>query len=164
MRSYLVLTPPDTPQWGLEKDHRSTLILPDGFSWTAFFFPWIWLLWNRLWLAGIFIFLVQVLSGFLMRMPEFEIAAFLLGLATSLLIALEGRHYRSEVLIRRGWTLETVISAPDIQAAEEIYFSGLPEPEKQQLPASAEWAKQEKPPVAGWQGPHMGLFDHQGGR
>lgn len=161
MRSYLVLTPPGGP----DRDYRSTLILPDGFSWMAFLFPWIWLLWNRLWLAGIVVLLLQVASGFLMRLPEFELAGFLLGLALSLLVALEGRHYRSEALIRRGWTLETVISAPDIEAAEEIYFSGRPEPENQQLPASAEWAKQAKPPASGpqpgWQGP-LGLFEHGG--
>ncbi|MGK6315050.1 DUF2628 domain-containing protein [Neorhizobium sp. DT-125] len=168
MRSYLVLTPPDDPTRAPDRDHRSTLVLPDGFSWTAFFFPWVWLLWNRLWLAGFVVFLLQGLSGFLVRMPEFEIAGILLGLAVGLLVAFEGRHYRSEALVRRGWTLETVIFAPNLDAAEEIYFSGLPQPEKQQLPASAEWAKQAKPPAAGspkgWNEPHLGLFDHQGGR
>ena len=160
MRSYLVLTPPGGPS----RDHRSTLILRDGFSWTALFFPWIWLLWNRLWIAGIVALLLQVGSGFLMRLPAFSLAGGLIAFAVSLLVALEGRHYRSEALIRRGWTLETVISARNLDAAEEIYFSGLPEPETQPMPASAEWAKQAKPvaaPTAGWQGP-QGLFEHGG--
>ncbi|MFB9953309.1 DUF2628 domain-containing protein [Rhizobium puerariae] len=164
MRSYLVLIPPG----GLDRDHRSTLVLRDGFSWIAFFFPWFWLFWNRLWIAGIAVLLAQFGIGFLMNMPGLGPAGFLAGFALSLLIALEGRHYRSEALIRDGWTLETVVSAPDIQAAEEIYFSGLPQPEQQQLPALAEWAQHAKPPATGrpkgWNEPHLGLFDHQGGR
>lgn len=161
MRSYLVLTPPGGP----DRNHRNTLVLRDGFAWIALFFPWIWLLWNRLWIAGLVIFLVQGASVYLMSTPQFSLAGTLLGFAASLLVALEGRHYRSEALIRRGWTLDAVISAPGLDAAEEIYFSGLPEPEKQPIPASAEWAKQlAAGQSTGWNAPGLGLFDHHGGR
>jgi hypothetical protein len=155
MRSYLVLTPPGGP----DSDHRSTLFLRDGFAWTALLFPWIWLLANRLWIAGIAIFLLQGLSGFVMGLPGFELAGGLLGFALSLLVALEGRHYRSESLIHRGWTLKAVIAAPNLDIAEDIFFSGLPEPQKQPMPASAEWAKDAKP-AAAWPTPPMGLFEH----
>ena len=161
MRSYLVLTPPGGP----DRDHRRTLVLPDGFSWTALLFQWIWLLWSRIWIAGVVVFLLQCVSGYLMSLPQLSLAGGLFGFAVSLLVVLEGRHYRSETLIRRGWTLEAVISAPNLDAAEEIFFAGLPEPERQPMPASTEWAKA---PVTGqttgWNAPHAGLFDHQGGR
>jgi len=161
MRSYLVLTLPGGP----DPDHCRTLVLPDGFAWLALLFPWIWLLWNRLWIAGAVVFLLQCVSGYLMSLPQFELAGGLLGFALSLLVALEGRHYRSETLIRRGWTLEAVISAANLDAAEEIFFAGLPEPQKQPMPASAEWIKTTAPgQTTGWNGPHTGLFDHQGGR
>ncbi|CDZ50966.1 DUF2628 domain-containing protein [Neorhizobium galegae] len=162
MRSYLVLTPPNDPRSGPKRDFQSTLVLRDGFSWLALLFPWIWLFWHRLWVAGIVVLLVQIGSGVLMQVPGFWTAGLLLGFATSLLTALEGRHYRSEALIRRGWTLETVIAATDLRTAEEIYFSRLPQPQQQPMPVSAEWAKQAKPPAAGWQAPHMGLFEHGG--
>lgn len=160
MRSYLVLTPPGGPN----RDPHSTLVLPDGFSWTALVFPWIWLVWRRLWLAGIVALFVQIGGGLLMSVPGFELGGFLCAFAINLLVALEGRHYRSEALIRRGWTLETVVTAPDLATAEEIYFSHLPQPEEQQLPASSEWTKQAKRSGTGWQGPGFGLFDYQGGR
>ncbi|UIK05481.1 DUF2628 domain-containing protein [Neorhizobium galegae] len=162
MRSYLVLTPPNDPRSGPERDLQSILVLRDGFSWLALLFPWIWLFWHRLWIAGSVVLLVQIGSGILMQVPGFWTAGLLLGFATSLLTALEGRHYRSEALIHRGWALGTVISAHDLRTAEEIYFSGLPQPEQQPMPVSAEWAKQAKPPAAGWQAPHMGLFEHGG--
>ncbi|CAN7553640.1 DUF2628 domain-containing protein [Neorhizobium sp. LjRoot104] len=162
MRSYLVLTPPNDPQSGSDRDHQSTLVLRDGVSWLALLFPWIWLFWHRLWIAGIVILFAQIGSGMLMQVPGFWAAGLLFGFAISVLVALEGRHYHSETLIRRGWTLETVISAHDLHTAEEIYFSGLPQPEQQPMPVPAEWAKQAKPPAAGWQAPHMGLFEHGG--
>lgn len=159
MRSYLVLTPPGGP----DKDHRSTLILPDGFSWTALLFPWVWLIWHRLWIAGIVIFLLQGAAIALLAVPGFALAGVLLGIATSLLVALEGRNHHGNSLIRRGWALERVISAPDLRTAEDIYFSSLPKPVQQPLPQSADWAKQAKTqPATGWQGPSLGLFDHGG--
>lgn len=162
MRSYLVLAPPAAQQSGSDRDHQSTLVLRDGFSWLGLLFPWIWLFWHRLWIAGVAILLAQLGSTVLMQIPGFWTAGLLFGVAISLLVALEGRHYRSEALIRRGWSLETVISAHDLRTAEEIYFSGLPQPEQQPMPVSAEWAKQARPPAAGWQAPHMGLFEHGG--
>lgn len=159
MRSYLVLIPPNGP----DKDHRSTLILRDGFSWTALLFPGIWLLGHKLWLAGIGAILLQGLGGFLMTTPGLETAGGLLGFAIHLLAALEARHYRSEALIKRGWTLEAVIPAPDLDTAEEIYFTRLPKPEAQPIPAASDWAQQAKQ-SKGWSDQHLGLFDYEGGR
>jgi hypothetical protein len=159
LRSYLVLTPPG----GADRDHRSTLILADRFSWTALLFPWIWLAWHRLWLTALAVFVIQVASGILIDMPGLWLAGTLLGLAINLLVALEGRNHYANSLLRRGWTLEAVISARDLQTAEDIYFSGLPQPETRPLPSSADWAaKAKQPPSPGWQGPALGLFDHGG--
>ncbi|MGG2478321.1 DUF2628 domain-containing protein, partial [Rhizobium sp. BR5] len=32
-------------------------------------------------------------------------------------------------LIRKGWTLKSIVSAPDLSSAEDIYFSGLSDTE-----------------------------------
>jgi hypothetical protein len=158
LRSYLVLTPPGGP----DPDHRSTLVMPDRFSWTGFFLTWIWLFWHRLWIVGGAVLIVQVGSGLLMQLPGFAFAGGLIGLGLSLLIGLEGRQYYCDALVRRGWKLETVIFAQDLQTAEEIYFLGLPQPERQPMPLSSSWAQQAKPPVAGQSGAALGLFDYGG--
>jgi hypothetical protein len=159
LRSYLVLTPPGGP----DRDHRSTIVIPDGFSWAAFLLSWVWLIWHRLWIAGLVVFLLQMASGFLLSLPGLGLAGTLLGFATSLLVALEGRNHYGNSLVRRGWTLEAVISAVDRQTAEDIYFSSLPQLPQQPLPSTAEWAnKTRQPPASGWQGPALGLFDHGG--
>lgn len=159
MRSYLVLTPPNSRTRTPGENHGSTVIVADGFSWIAFLVPWAWLLWNRLWLAGLVVLAVQIGSGVLAAMPGFEIAGSLLGFAVSLLAGLEGRNYYANSLKRRGFTLETVIFAQDITTAEAIYFSSLPQPENRQMPISSDWAKQAKP-AGGWQNAGLGLFDH----
>ncbi len=158
MRSYLVLIPPNGP----DKDHRSTLFLPDGFSWTALLLCWIWLIWHRLWIAGIIVLVLQVGSALLIGTPGLWLGGLLLGLATHVLVALEGRNHYASSLVRRGWMLDSIISATDRRTAEEIYFSALPQKETQPLPSSADWAKTKQPPASGWQGPALGLFDHGG--
>ena len=158
MRSYLILTPPGGP----DPDHRSTVVVKDGFSWAAFFLSWIWLFWHRLWLVGVVALAVQVASGLLLQVHGFQPAGVFLGLALSLLLGLEGRNYLSEALVRRGWTLKAVIFAQDRRTAEEIYFSGLPAPEPSPLPSTSDWANGVKTKRNGGYGPNLGLFDYGG--
>jgi len=158
LKSYLVLTPP-----GADPDHRKTVILADRFSWLALFFPWIWLLTKRLWLPALAVFLAQIAAGQLTQLPGFAVPGVLIAISINLLVALEGRHFYSESLIRRGWTLQDVITAADLDTAEEIYFAGLPKVSTTPV-AAADWASPARvlSPKA-WGGSGIGLFD-QGGR
>ncbi|MBA4786181.1 MAG: DUF2628 domain-containing protein [Rhizobiales bacterium] len=161
MKSYLVLTPPG----GTDPDHNRTIFLADGFSWLALIFPWIWLLTKRLWLAAAIVFLLQLLAGRLIQVAGFEVAGFLFALAINLAVALEGRHFYSETLIRRGWTLDAVLTADTLDTAEELYFSGQQSPEIPERPAAPDWARRgEARPGTGWDQGGIGIFDHHGGR
>jgi hypothetical protein len=161
LKSYLVLTPPG----GADPDHKRTIFLADRFSWLALLFPWIWLLTKRLWLAAALVFLLQLVAGRLTQVDGFEAAGFLFALAINLAVALEGRHFYSETLIRRGWTLEAVLTAGDRDTAEEIYFSGQQSPEILEPPAAPDWARRGEPrPETGWEQGGIGIFDHHGGR
>jgi hypothetical protein len=158
--SYLVLIPPNGP----DSDHRSTIVLADRFSWLALLFPWIWLLTKRLWLEAVAIFVLQLASGWLMQVPGFEAAGWLAGVAIGLLVALEGRQYYAGSLVRRGWSLDAVISADSRASAEDLYFSMLPQSDRKPLPSSSDWAgRAPSVPAGGWR-PAYGLFDHEGGR
>ncbi len=160
MRSYLVLTLPGSPG----PDQRGTIFVADRISWLAFFFPWIWLLTKRLWLASLIVLLGQLFAGQLMRVSGFEALGLTLIMAINVLIALEGRHFYSEMLIRRGWTLQEVILATDLETAEEAYFSGLTKSNANVL-AAPNWMKSKvAPSVSDWARGGIGLFDHQGGR
>ena len=161
MKSYLVLTPPG----GADPEHKRTIFLADRFSWMALLFPWIWLLTKRLWLAAVVVLLLQVFAGRLTQVPGFEVVGLLLALSINLAVALEGRHFYSEMLIRRGWTLEAVFSAGELDTAEEVYFSTQQPQEKSVLPTSSDWSIQGQPRSdTRWPQGGIGLFDHQGGR
>jgi hypothetical protein len=167
LRSYLVLTPPADMQGKI--DAEAAVFLRDGFCWSAFVLPWAWFGWNRLWLAAIVAIVVEISAGILAELSGFALAGMLLGIAFHLLVALEGRHYLSEKLQAKGFTLDSAILAPDLATAEQIYFSALPAPERQALPTVANWASQSTPtPLAPVQtgpahgGPALGLFDHGG--
>lgn len=158
MKAYLILTPPGGP----EADHRSTQVLKDSFSWSGFLLSWIWLFWHRLWLTGAVVLVLQIVSGVLLQMPGYEPIGLTLGLALSLLVGLEGRHYLSEALIRRGWVQDAVVVAQDLDTAEEIYFSGLPATKPTPMPSSSEWASQTKGARSAEPGSRLGLFDYGG--
>ena len=123
MTSYLVLEAPNGP----DRDHKTTRFIADRFVWLAFFAPWLWLAINRLWLATAIVVIALFAAGQISTFAGFEPAGILFGLATGLITALEGRDFLVRHLIRKGWTLTSVVSAPDLSSAEDIYFSGLSE-------------------------------------
>jgi hypothetical protein len=123
MTSYLVLEAPNGP----DRDHKTTRFVADRFSWLALVFPWIWLASNRLWLAAVAAFSMQLMASQLSTLPGLGIVGLLSGLAIALFCALEGRNFLVQHMISKGWELKTIVSAPDLSTAEDIYFSERPQ-------------------------------------
>ncbi|MFK0337152.1 DUF2628 domain-containing protein [Agrobacterium deltaense] len=123
MTSYLVLEAPNGP----DRDHKTTRFVADRFVWLALIAPWLWLAINRLWLATAVVVIALILAGQVSILAGFEPVGILCGFAIGLITALEGRDFLVRHLIRKGWTLTSVVSAPDLSSAEDIYFSGLSE-------------------------------------
>jgi hypothetical protein len=109
MASYLILTPPDATA----ADERARFIA-DGFSWTAFLFPALWLIAKRAWLLGILVGVLQFLLIRLSAVPGGFVAALIMHVALSLLVSLEGPLLVTWRLLARGWTLRSIIPARDI--------------------------------------------------
>ena len=119
MTSYLVYIPPGG------KPLDTIRHIADRFTWLAFIFPAFWLLFKRQWLAGIAVFVVQGAITVATAEPNLLIAGLLAELALRLLVALEGPRFVASRLEAAGWTLHTVISAPDRATAEAICDSLL---------------------------------------
>ncbi|WP_137133612.1 DUF2628 domain-containing protein [Rhizobium sp. FKY42] len=156
MTSYIVLTPPGGP----EPDHRSTQFVADRMVWTAFVFPGFWLLFNRCWLWGIAALFAQFAAGWLADRPGLLYAGMAAQLAIALLIGLEGRQILIRTLMRRGWVLDTVVTAQDLATAEHIYFGGPAGNQRTTTTPKTDWTKlsAEASPAAQY-GPSFGLFD-----
>lgn len=74
MASYLILTPPGTPDRSEASDRYrdGTRFIRDGFSWKAFVFPSLWMLYHRLWLHAVAAVLLQGFALELMRHSGFS--------------------------------------------------------------------------------------------
>lgn len=156
MKSFLVLLPPGGPT----ADHRTTRFIADKMVWTAFVFPGFWLLLQRCWLWGIVVFIAQLLAGRLMEWPGYFWAGFCAEIALGLLIGLEGRQLVVRRLMKRGWTLDSVVTAPDLSSAEDIYFSGPAGRVQPHTVPNPDWSQRSavKPALQG-SAPALGLFD-----
>ncbi|MGV2051008.1 DUF2628 domain-containing protein [Agrobacterium sp. 22-209-1] len=123
MTSYLVLEAPNGP----DRNHKTTRFIADRFVWLALIAPWLWLAINRLWLAAALVVIALVAAGQASMLAGFEPIGILCNFAIGIITALEGRDFLVRHLMRKGWTLTSVVSAPDLSSAEDIYFSGLSE-------------------------------------
>lgn len=122
MAVYSVLEPP--PRSGGRDGAERFIFIRDGFSWAAFLFGALWMLWRRLWL---------VLLGYLVLMAGLEVvfrllgasvgARVLVGFIVALLIGLEAASLRRWTLIRRGGRDHGIVVGDDREAAERRFFS-----------------------------------------
>ena len=94
-------------------------VVADGFSWPAFAFSVLWLVWHRLWLAaiGVLTFLVAlVAAGLFLGLSTGAGAA--IALLASLLIGLEASSLRRWTYARGGRPARDAVIAGSAEEAE----------------------------------------------
>src|SRR5262245_2591017 len=117
MASWIVL---ERPRGGYATEPELAFVR-DGFSWPAFLFPPLWLLWNRLWIEAVVTVAVLLAGTALERVEGFAAAALVLSLLVSIFVGLEGNGMRVAAFRRRGWQAWGVIEADDEHDAETRY-------------------------------------------
>ncbi|MFJ6324625.1 MULTISPECIES: DUF2628 domain-containing protein [unclassified Rhizobium] len=165
MASYLILTPPGTPDRSEASDRYrdGTRFIRDGFSWKAFVFPSLWMLYHRLWLHAVAAVLLQGFALELMRHSGFFIAGAAIWLGVHILAGLEGPDAAGQRLINRGWKVENLVSARDLATAEEIHFSQLEQESKEDI-HPRNWDIPAPNTNISRPGPSFGLPGYDGGR
>jgi hypothetical protein len=93
----------------------------DGFSWLAFLFPPLWLIWHRLWVEAVVAVAVLMAAAALGSVEGLSVAGPLLTLLVSIFVGLEGNAMRVAARERRGWDVEAVIDADDEEDAGTRY-------------------------------------------
>jgi len=98
-------------------------VIREGFSWGAFVFGFLWLLYRRLWswaiaylIAAFALSTVAELLGF---DPAIELA---LMLAVALIVGFWGNDWRRAALERQGWRFVGVVHESGREAAERRFF------------------------------------------
>lgn len=138
MTIYAVLEPPDgSPE-------RVTFV-PEGFSWGALAFSFIWALWHRLWVVAALLFTLSTAFTIAANLELLGpgLASFL-QLGISMLFAFEARGLQVNSLERAGFRPAGLIQASSPEAAELIYFNDRP-PSAARTPASRLRAGQDDP-------------------
>jgi hypothetical protein len=118
MASWIVMEP---PRIGHPSDRPDLAFVRDGFSWLAFLFPPLWLLWHRLWIEAVVAFAVLLSAAALERVDGLAAGASLISLLVSIFTGLEGNGLRIAARRRRGWNFLTVVEADNLEDAETRY-------------------------------------------
>jgi len=117
MTRFVVMDPPS------RRPAAETVFVRDRFSWLALLFPFVWLLWNRLWLATIGFVAASAAVAFAFRAFGSGYTQFAI-LALCALVALEGPAWRLAKLRRLGYTEAAILNADSLDDAERIYADG----------------------------------------
>jgi hypothetical protein len=121
MAVYTVLEPP--PSGDDLRDAERVAFVRDGFSWLAFLFPLLWLLWHRMWLVLVLWIAVVVLvewGASFLGGPAPLVAA----LAIAVVVGFEANNLRRWTLERRGWQFAGVVAGTDRSDCERRFFAG----------------------------------------
>lgn len=147
MKSYVVLAPPPARKAGVP-DALRVLFVKDGFSWPALFFPFLWMLSRRLFLAAA---IYIVLSSALVALSDSVGTPALAALAALRLgLGFLGNDLRRHFLARRGYVEIGSASGKTRDEAEIRFFMNRPaDAVEAALPIV-------RPPAA--PGPVLGLF------
>ena len=114
----------------------------EKFSWTAFFFAPLWLLFNRLWLAFVLFCAAETLIACSLYLAGLRGPAGLAALLLPpLIVAFEGAQLQRFRLQRKEYRETDVVIANDLESAERRYF----ERRKSSVPARAKSAPPAKP-------------------
>jgi Protein of unknown function (DUF2628) len=106
-----------------DSDPARFAFVRDGFYWSAFFFPVLWMLWHRLWLVLIgFVVLVAAVAVALAVLGASAWASATVGLLLAILLGIEASTLRRWTLTRRGWSQLGVVVADDRELAERRFF------------------------------------------
>ncbi|WP_267420952.1 DUF2628 domain-containing protein [Methylobacterium sp. GC_Met_2] len=118
MRSYTLHLPPDArPGESIGLDRA--VLVPDGFSWSAFAFTVLWFLYHRLWIAALIVLIGLIAlagGGILLGLPTG--GGLIVTLLAGWLVGLEASSLRRWTLARRGWPARDALIAATSEDAE----------------------------------------------
>jgi hypothetical protein len=159
---YSVYEPP-VPETDVIARADRLAFVKEGFSWVALLVPLVWLLYHRMWIESVVLFLVYV--GLQLAFggdAQGQALVTWASLAISILFAFEASDLRTASLERRGYRLAGVASGRDRVDAERAFFARwLPEHERiapVTLPSSRRDSGARTPPQRGEGEEVIGLF------
>jgi Protein of unknown function (DUF2628) len=104
-------------------DAERYVFVRDGFSFRAFLFGPLWMLWHRMWLVLTgYILVSAVIETLVAASGASAFAVGTIGVLISLLVGLEAGTLRRFTLRRHGWRNVGIVSGDGLEAAERRFF------------------------------------------
>lgn len=106
---------------GLAED---AILVKEGFSWPAFLFGPLWLLYKRMWIVFVFYLAVELALGaaaYSGQLPDD--ATTVLSFAVQILLGLEGNGLYRWTLRRRRYRERGIVAADNLAQAEHRFFA-----------------------------------------
>lgn len=125
MKTFTVHHRSDTPA-GILETPEDAVFVKEGFAWSALFVPFLWALWNRMWIVAALIFAGTI--AFTSIADWLRLDSGVTITITALfhaLIAFEGNELLRWTLERRGLGLTGIVTGPSRNDCEFIYFDRL---------------------------------------
>ena len=123
MKTFTVHYPPESgvSMTGLARD---AILVKEGWCWPAFLIPFIWLLYNRMWIAlAVYVAVELALAGIIAGLGAPDAFALVCSLAVSIILGLEGNNLYRWSLERRRYRQHAIITAANLVEAEHRFFS-----------------------------------------
>jgi hypothetical protein len=133
MSVYTVQTPTDSLG---EPALAKAVFLREGFSWPAFFFGLLFVLWHRLWAVAALWLAGLILLAWLATSHLSFANVLLIDLALRILLGLEGNALRRRKLTRRRYQLAGIVSAATLESAERLFFARVTQAPTERASAS----------------------------
>ena len=123
MAVFTVHEPPLRPADAMPDPERA-LFVRDGFSFPAFLFGPLWMLWHRMWLVlAAYLVLAGALLAVLVAVRASPSAILAAGFLIALLVGLEASTLRRVTLRRGRWKEVGLVGGYDREVAERRFFA-----------------------------------------
>lgn len=112
---------------GADALREEPILIKEGFNWVAAIFTGLWALWKGLWLVAL---VILVVSGGLQVALELvgadQTVHITAGLGLSVIVGFCANDWRRAKLRRRGFRLQGVVAAGDMDSARRRWFDMHP--------------------------------------
>ena len=123
MPAFAVFEPPARAGRGGAHHTDRFVFLRERFSWAAFLFGALWMIWRRLWLVLIiYLIVLGLIELGLQRLGIASQVRFAVYFLVALLVGFEAASMRRWTLLRRGWRDRGIVIADDLEMAERRFF------------------------------------------
>ena len=131
MTVYSVYEPPAKAQ-DLAERAEGVAFVKEGFAWVAFLVPLLWLIYHRMWIELVVLFLIYVVMQLAIGTDsQAQVLVVWASFAIAVLFAFVANDLRTASLERRGYRFAGAVSGRDRNEAERIFFNAwLPQQER----------------------------------